>query len=245
MKRTATEILDRASWGQLRSRDLTASRIAAIFDCGHPFLSREQLCNQLRGHPRKRFDSFHMRAGRILEAGVALAISESRPDWHLVKATAYYQIPELRLGCTPDYLLGEHGLVQIGTVSPSAWRSGEPPAYKIIQTHFEMIVTGRREGWLPIMIRQLPELPLHLFEIPYDPVIERAILDASAAWWRAMDRGEVPPAAPSPIPLSAAGDGWHRAPPDWLPAKPAPPAVARTRDVDIAAMFGAALRGRP
>jgi hypothetical protein len=118
MNRVSFEITDRASWGQLRSRDLTASRIAAIFDCGHPFLSREQLCNQLRGHPRKRFDSFHLRAGRILEAGVALAISELRPDWQLVKATAYYQIPELKLGATPDYLLGERGLFQIGTISP-------------------------------------------------------------------------------------------------------------------------------
>jgi hypothetical protein len=52
LARTATEITDRESWLALRSRDLTASRIAALFD-RHPFLSREQLAVQLRGGARR------------------------------------------------------------------------------------------------------------------------------------------------------------------------------------------------
>jgi hypothetical protein len=71
MSRISFEIKDRESWLVMRGRDLTASRIAALFD-QHPFLSRPQLATQLRGGAR-RFDSFHMRAGRMdhLACGVA------------------------------------------------------------------------------------------------------------------------------------------------------------------------------
>jgi hypothetical protein len=238
VNRVSFEIVDRASWLEMRGRDLTASRIAALFDA-HPFLSRDQLASQLRGDVR-RFDSFHMRAGRILEPGVAVAIGEARPEWKLVKATAYHRIPELRIGATPDYFVGDDALIQIGTVSPAEWR-GEPPLYKIIQTHCEMLMTGRREGWLAIMVRELPELPLHVFEVPHDPAVEEAILSAAAAWWRAFGAGAVAPAARTE---EIVPPGWHLAPPGWRPAVPAP--RPRTQMADLAAMFGvAAQRGWP
>jgi hypothetical protein len=193
LARTATEITDRESWLALRSRDLTASRIAALFG-KHPFLSREQLAAQLRGGAR-HFDNVHMRAGRILEPGVAVAIGEARPDWKIVKATAYYQLPDRRLGCTPDYFVGDDGLIQIGTISAAEWR-GKPPLYKVVQTLTELIVTGRPRGYLAIMVRSLPELPLHLFEVPRRPEAEHVILSAAAAWWRAWAEGSVAPLAP-------------------------------------------------
>jgi hypothetical protein len=125
MKREAIEITDRASWAALRERNLTASRIAALFD-QHPFLSRQQLATQLRGGARQQIDSYAMRAGRILEPGVAVALSEARPTWRLVKATSYHRLPELRIGGTSDYYLGDDALVEVTTVSPATWR-GCPP----------------------------------------------------------------------------------------------------------------------
>ena len=62
-----------------------------------------------------------MRAGRILEPGVAVAIGELHPDWRLVKATSYYRLPDLRLGATPDYLLGDAALLECKTASPEEW----------------------------------------------------------------------------------------------------------------------------
>jgi YqaJ-like recombinase protein len=232
MKREVIEITDRASWAQMRQRDLTASRIAALFD-QHPFLFRQRLAEQLRGRHQK-IDTYSLRCGRILEPGVAVALLESRPDWKLVKATSYHRLPDLRIGATPDFFLGD-ALVEVTTISPAQWR-GMPPAYKIIQLYTQLAVTGRKHGWLAVMVRTLPELPLHVFEVPPDPIIAEAILDAAATWWRHFDAGQLAPAAQLP-PL---GD-WD--PQNWKP--PPTSAVARTRDVDIAAVFGAALRGRP
>ena len=172
---------------------MTASRIAALFN-RHPFLTRDGLAAQLRGEGR-RIDSVHMRAGRILEPGVAVAIREARPKWRLAKATAYYRLIDLRIGATPDYFVDDDGLIQIGTVSPKEWR-GKPPLYKVVQTFAEMIVTGKMRGYLAIMVRSLPELPLHLFEVPRDPEAEQAILAAAAAWWAAWGKGKIADAAP-------------------------------------------------
>jgi hypothetical protein len=241
MKRESFEITDRASWAQMRRGDLTASRIAALFE-QHPFLSRRALAEQLRGVTR-RIDTYSMRCGRILEPGVAVALSEARPEWKLTKATSYHRLPELRIGGTPDYFVGDDGLVQIGTISPAEWQE-EPPLYKIIQTHCELLVTGRRYGWLAIMLREFPELPLHVFEVPHDAAAEEAILDAAAAWWHAWDEdGAIPPAAK----LEIVTGGWHRAPKSWAPpSAPRRPPEGRTPMADLAAMFGvAAQRGWP
>jgi hypothetical protein len=80
-----------------------------------------------------------------------------------------------------------------------------------------------------VLLREFPELPLHVFEAPPDPIIEEAILDAAADWWRFFDAGAIAPAAELP-PL---GD-WDRAPP------PPPTPQPRTQSADIAALFGLA-----
>jgi hypothetical protein len=236
VKREVIEIVDRESWLAMRSRDLTASRIAALFDA-HPFMSRRALAEQLRGGAR-RFDTYSMRCGRILEPGVAVALGEARPEWKLTKASTYHRLPELRIGGTPDYFVGDDALVQIGTISPAEWRE-EPPLYKILQTYCELLVTGRRHGWLAIMLREFPELPLHCFEVPHDAAVEKAILDAAAAWWMAWDDGDIAPAAK----LEDIPGGWSRAHRNW---KPPPAPQPRTQMADLAAMFGvAAQRGWP
>ncbi len=77
MWREARAITDRASWLGWRARDLTASRIAALFDA-HPFMTRAQLAAQLKGGACY-FDNAAMRAGRILKPGAAVALGELRP----------------------------------------------------------------------------------------------------------------------------------------------------------------------
>jgi hypothetical protein len=71
MIREALDISDSAAWHGWRSRDLTASRIAALFD-QHPFLSREGLAAQLRGGARRRPVDLTPAAERaMLEAAAA------------------------------------------------------------------------------------------------------------------------------------------------------------------------------
>jgi predicted phage-related endonuclease len=179
--REVRKITSRGDWLLWRQQDITASRVAALFDA-HPHLSREQLANNLRG--ASQGDSPAMRAGRILEPGVIVALQEEYPDWQITKATTYHRLPDIRLGCTPDYWLGDDGLIQCKTVSPEEWEKwqGKPPLAYSLQTLTEMLVTGRTRGVLAVMIRSR-SYPVFTWDIPRHEAAESRIIDAVSQWW--------------------------------------------------------------
>jgi len=202
MEREVKEITSLSDWLSWREKDVTASRLPCLFNL-HPYLSREQLADIMRGTKGTGTgsvpDSPAMRRGRILEPAVAAALAEERPDLPpLAKATTYHRVPEWRLGCTPDYLCGDEGLVQCKTVSPQQWQAwhGKIPTGYVIQTLCEMMVTGRSWGLLACL-EVSPSYPLHVVEVPRHEAAERRILDAVAAWWKAFDAGEIAGTAPS------------------------------------------------
>lgn len=208
MNRDVHEITSRGQWLALRQRDITASRIGALFDC-HSFLTREGLCAGLRGE-NVAFDNAAMRAGRILEPAVAAAVAEEKPDWQITKATTYHRLPDHRLGCTPDFFVGDDGLIQAKTVSPQEWEKWgcKVPFFYTLQTLTELLVTGREWGVLAVLVRS-PSFPLYLFDVPRHAAAEERILGAVADFWRAYDAGEFPRAAPVDGLAEAFDDGSH------------------------------------
>lgn len=207
--REVREISSRGDWLSWRRQDITASRIAALFDC-HPFLTRERLASDMRGEPAQLTTS-SMRRGRILEPAVAVAVAEERPEWKLQKATTYHRLPDHRLGATPDYWLDDDGLIQTKTVSPQEWEKwhGHPPLAYTLQTLTELLVTGRERGVLAILVCS-PSYPLHLFDVPRHGAAERRILDAVGEWWRAWGAGEIAGPAASAELAADVDDGSHR-----------------------------------
>jgi len=196
-------------WLERRRHHITASRIAALFDA-HPFLTREGLASELRGESGEVPNS-SMRDGHILEAGFPYAVKADGKPWNLVKADSYHWLPEHRLGATPDFWIGDDGLLQAKTTSPQQWEKwhGIVPLAYTLQTLTEMLVTGRTRGVLAVMIRTSGH-PIHYYEVPRHEAAERRILDAVAAWWRAFDAGEFP----AVMPIGAAAemlvdDGSH------------------------------------
>jgi len=204
-----------AEWLDRRRLDITASRLPALFGL-HPYLSLPQLADIMRGSTGTGTasvpDSPAMRRGRILEPAVAAALAEERPELPpLVKATTYHRVPEWRLGCTPDYLCGDDGLVQCKTVSSHQWQAwhGKIPTGYVIQTLCEMMVTGRAWGLLAVL-EVSPSYPLHVVEVPRHAAAERRILDAVADWWRSFDAGDLAGTAPSAQIEADLDDGSYR-----------------------------------
>ena len=215
-------VTDRAAWAARPGRDLSGSRVGAIFDCGHPFLTTAELVADLRGEGR-RYTTPAMRDGRRLEPAIGDAVETRRPDWRITKAATYHRIPALRLGAIPDFWLDDDALIEAKTVSPkqwAAWRRAPPLAY-LLQLATEMLVTARARGILAVMSRFAP-YQLRLFEIARHAAVERRILAAVADWWRAWDAGEIAPPASS----EGVAELFGIAPVDLLPAvKPAAAAV--------------------
>lgn len=195
LKRESAFIDDIGRWLNLRREHVTASRVGALFDA-HPFLTREQLSSELRGISTKG-DTPAMRRGRILEPAVAAALQEEHPDWVLTKANTYHWLPEHRLGCTPDYYLGETGLVECKTVNPAKWDEWHyrPPLAYTLQLLTGLLCTNRTHGILAVMVLS-PDFPVYEFDVGRHPAAEQRILEATAEWWRAYEAGELPGAAP-------------------------------------------------
>ena len=210
MEREVREITSTGLWLQWRRLDITASRIAALFD-EHPFLTRDGLAAELRGE-RAEVPNSAMRAGNILEAAFPAAVVRDEKPWPpLVKATTYHRLPDHRLGCTPDFWIGDDGLLQAKTVSREQWEKwrGHPPLAYSLQTLAELMVTDRAWGVLAVMIRA-GAYPIHYFDVPRHEAAERRILAAVADWWRAFDAGEIPMPIASEAIAADVDDGSHR-----------------------------------
>jgi len=210
LNREIREIGSVGEWLDWRRQDITASRIAALFDA-HPYMTRDALAATLRAEHGNGIPGAAMRRGRILEPAVAAALAEDHPDWLVTKATTYHRLPDHRLGCTPDYWLNDDGLIQIKTVSPSEWEKwqGQPPLAYTLQTLTELLVTGRERGVLAIMVCS-PTFPVHEFPVPRHAAAEQKILAAVAEWWRAWDAGEIAAPAASAEIAAEVDDGSHR-----------------------------------
>ena len=197
-------------WLERRRHHITASRIAALFGL-HPFLSLDGLVAELLGQSGEVPNS-SMRDGHILEAGFPYAVNADGKPWDLVKANTYHWLPEHRLGATPDFWIGDDGLLQAKTASVEQWEKwrGTIPVAYTLQTLTEMLVCGRSWGVLAVHAPQAAAIPIHYFDVPRHPAAEARILDAVAEFWRRWDAGE------HPQPQTAAGlaemvsDGSHR-----------------------------------
>lgn len=209
MQQEVREITDRASWLDWRKVDMTASRVPALFG-EHKFLTIEGIEAELRGGSAHG-DNPAMRAGRILEPAVAAAISEEHPEWRLTKATAYYRLPEHRLGATPDYFLDDDALIQVKTVSPQEWDAwqGHPPLGYTLQTLTELIVTDKARGVLAVMVRSA-SFPLHLYDVPRHAAAEQRILNGVALFWGQYDAGRKPIAETARDLAEMLDDGSHK-----------------------------------
>ena len=124
--REVREIVSIGEWLTWRQSLITASAIGALFSI-HPHVSLDDLIAEKLGQRRGEGDNASMRAGRILEPAVIAAVNEERPEWHVVKATTFHLLPELRLGCTPDAFGADDLLVQCKTCSAASGTPGEAP----------------------------------------------------------------------------------------------------------------------
>lgn len=202
-------------WLERRRRDITASRIGALWD-SHPYLSRDGLAAELRGE-RSEVPNAAMRAGIILEPAVAAAVALEHPSWTIEKAGTYHRLSTVRLGCTPDYFYSNdtvrRGILQCKTVSPQQWDNwhGTVPLAYTLQTLTEMLVTDADAGLLAVLIRG-GSYPLYEFEVPRHAEAEHKIIEATTAWWAAYEAGELPQAQPVEDIEALIDDGSHL---DW------------------------------
>lgn len=207
MQREVHEIASRADLlGEPRRSDVTASAAAALFG-EHPFLSREQYAARLRGTSDAGTssvpDSPAMRRGRVMEAGVAIAVAEERPHWTLEKAHTYHRLPELRLGASPDFWISStdpaepgRGILEVKTTSPQQWEKwhGQLPLAYHLQVQVQLLCTGCEWGWVALMVTS-PSLPVYYWPARPHAGAQERIKRAAAQFHAEIETGRLGAAA--------------------------------------------------
>ena len=142
-----------------------------------------------------------MKRGRWLEPAVAEAVKEENPEWAplIHKNDSYFRLPDLRLGSTPDYFIGDQGAPATGVLEcksmlPERFADyGEAaPLFQTLQVLVQMMTTGAAWGTIACMV-MTRNLDLHLYAVPRHAAAEAKIAEAVAKFWEAVERGDQPP----------------------------------------------------
>jgi putative phage-type endonuclease len=191
-------ITDRAQWLELRRQDITASDIAVV--CGvSPYKTIFQLwADKTSAVTIEKADNGAMLRGRIYEPAVFKA-ALMFTDWLSVTPfddRLYLRDPVLRIGATPDAIGTDRDgefIVQAKTVGRSifeAW-DGPPLAYQL-QTLCEAMLYGASRAYLAVLVTDPFNPEFHAYEVPRHKDAEQRIRDAVAAFWNAIEAGELP-----------------------------------------------------
>lgn len=200
---------DRATWLELRGKDVTASAAAALLNV-HPFITAYELWALKTGRINEDpEETAPMRRGRLLEPVAVQMLREERPTWDIRHNSGskqfYLRDPEVRIGATPDIIAMDPerglGVVQVKTVEPGIFRQKwhdengdlQPPLWIVIQAIIEAKLTG--SSWAavaPLVVGFGVEMPV--IDIPiHDGVYDRIAGEVTAFWQRIADGVEPDP----------------------------------------------------
>lgn len=185
-------------WLAMRAQDLTSTDVAALFDCS-PYQSHFELWHRKRHAMVVELeDNERLKWGRRLEPAIATGLAEDHGlrDVHPMKD--YWRIPELRLGSSFDYAVGDDGLIEAKNVDALAFKEGwlvegdevEAPPHIELQAQHQLLVSGRK--WCAIgalvggnrgrLNRREPDLRTM-----------NAIVAKASQFWASIERNEPPP----------------------------------------------------
>jgi predicted phage-related endonuclease len=194
---------DRASWLELRKRDITASDVPIV--CGEGLYgSTAQLFAEKKGLRPPQMDNDVLRRGRWIEPSIFEALAETYPQWKTFRAKIYLRDPALRLGCTPDgfALAPDHegrGVVQAKSVAGRVFRERwllnsddtieegaiKPPNAYLLQTLTEMLLSQTMWGVIAVLVMKGEfGVVLRVYFVERNAAAEAVILERVDAFWR-------------------------------------------------------------
>jgi predicted phage-related endonuclease len=199
---TRHRITDKQQWLELRKQDVTASDVGALFDC-HPYRTLAGLFSIKSSEDTDEIDNVVMRRGRIFEDAVRTATLLEYPDWEIERCDDYFRDTDIRLGCTPDFIVSRPdrdglGLMQAKTIAPNIarehWSEESPPPHIVLQALVEMMLHDLQ--WTIVaglVIQPWKVPPPMIYEIPRHPEMEARIIEETRKFWEMVENGTPPP----------------------------------------------------
>lgn len=188
-------------WHALRAKDVTASRVAALWGL-HPYCTAGQLFAEARGVEMPKPSGDLLERGHDLETVVAAKVARENPTWRIEKANHYYRDGAIRLGATPDYFITDPARAGIGVLqckTVGAWQfkrtwseEDVAPVWISLQTTVEMMLTDAAWGMIAALVVGDFQYALRTYAIDRHPAAEHKIKNGVADFWRQVDAGIEP-----------------------------------------------------
>lgn len=181
-------------WLQARQKYLTATELSVILGM-NKYGSIREIQDGKRGEVKRLDDNLYLRAGRLLEPSVFLALSEAGiackpadPD-KVVMAVD----DKVRLSCSLDGkavhpLTGESVIMEAKTTGKAKFTEWyrKPPINYLVQVHAQLMLMGRNVGLLTCMST---EFPFHIivYEIRTTKEVGDIFKEAAVEFWEAFN----------------------------------------------------------
>jgi len=141
-------------WHEARSKCITATDIAAILGL-HPYKSAAEVYLDKTGQGREVQINQSMKCGTHLEPSIAEWWSQEngRP---IERANFTSRTDEPIFGASPDYLVGDSGVLECKWCGPNAAQGfgegpDDVPTHYLLQVQWQLFVTGRTYGYLCVL----------------------------------------------------------------------------------------------
>lgn len=179
-------------WLELRAKDLTSTEISALFNC-NPYMTHFELWHRKKSGISAEFiENDRMKWGTRLQDAIAYGIAEEH-GMTIRKMDEYISVPELRVGSSFDFSVGNEGILEIKNVDYLAFKSGwieldsgeiEAPPHIELQVQHQMLVSNRKFAHIGALIGGNDVKVLFRDR---DEEILAAIIKASSAFWKSIE----------------------------------------------------------
>lgn len=179
-------------WLSLRTKDLTSTDIPVLFNAS-PYSTYLETWLKKRDRLQTVFEpNDRMKWGNRLERAIAEGIAEDE-GFEVYPMKDYKRIPELRLGSSFDYFIGDDGILEIKNVdfvvARDQWVDDEAPAHIELQVQHQLLVSGRKFAYIGALVSGNQTI---VFRRERDEEIISAIVEKSKAFWKSIEDGIEP-----------------------------------------------------
>jgi predicted phage-related endonuclease len=195
-------ITDKASWLELRKRDVTGSHLAALVSAHEYKTALELWHHHIGSVPMSEDETPAMERGALLEDVAIRLIAKQHPEWRVTAPGVYLRDPEHRLGGTPDCLVETDAgrrVVEIKCPDYAVFKrdwlgedgSISPPMSAVIQAVCYRHLLDADFAMIGVL-RVGRRLDLDLVPIDEPPNLWPRLVAAVDEFWRSVESG-VPP----------------------------------------------------
>lgn len=146
-------------WLELRTENINSTEVAALFGLS-PYSTKFELWHRKKEAKVVEIArNDRMKWGTRLEASIAKGIAEDE-GWIVRRMEEYLRLPDLRLGASFDYAIGEEALLEVKNVDSLAFRDGwlideeevQAPPHIELQVQTQLMVSGRKKAYIGALV---------------------------------------------------------------------------------------------